>query len=412
MRQMKWFAVVLFIAVAGCTRKQAETPPPKDPEVEVVQPVFGEITDYEDFTGRTDSVEAVEIKARVNGYLKKLNFKDGDDVRGPHSFCLWCWYEGDLLFEIEPDLYQAQLDEAIAQGKLVAAQVKFAKSDYDRFVRLHTQGSATQEDVERAFQAWKVAEAQVDVAKATLKQREINMGYTKVRAPFDGRLSRRFMDPRNIVKADDTLLTRIVALDPMYVNFDVDERSRMRIARLVNKGQVQSYRAMKGKMLVWVGLADEQDDKIPPSPYKGYPHEGYVDFVDNRMDEGTGTLRVRAVIANHDKLIKPGQFARLRLPVGKPYNALQVPEAALGTDQGVKFVYVVNKEDKVEYRQVRVGPMHSGLRVIMDETKPDRGVRKGERVIVGGLQRVRPGIKVTIRAPKKPGVNNSDPTKK
>lgn len=392
MRRIKWVAVLLALGTAvGCARKQADTPPPKDPEVEVVEPVFHEINDYEDFTGRTDTTESVDVKARiVTGFLDTIKFKDGDNVK-----------KGEVLCEIDPRPYKADLDQAMAQERLAQAQVKFGKSDYDRYVRLHAQGSATNEDVEKALQALEVAKAQVDVAKSQVATRQLYLSFTKVRAPFDGRLSRRFVDPRNIVMGDTTVLTRIVSLNPMYAYFDVDERTRMRIARLIRKGEIPSYRADKNKLPIWMGLADEQDTKVEESPYRGYPHKGGLDFVDNRMDEGTGTLRVRAIFDNANGLILPGQFARIRLPVGKPYKALQVPEGALGTDQGVKFVYVVNKENKVEYRQVRVGPMHGGLRVIVKEDKPDKGVREGERVIVGGLQRVRPNIKVTIRAPKK-----------
>lgn len=390
MRRVKWVALLplLCLAAVGCSRKQVKAPPPKDPEVMVALPFYQEVTDYEDFTGRTAAIEDVTIRARVSGYLEKANFKEGDDVK-----------KGTLLFEIDARPYKAEL----ARSKATLFQTKARRDrlsrDYERAVGLRAKGSLSPQEFDQVTGDLAEAKASVGVSEAALAIAQLNLDFTKVYAPFDGRLSRRSIDPGNLVKADDTALTTIVRLDPMDVYFDVDERTMLRIRRLVRKREVKSYRETGG-LPVAVGLADEIDEKGTPQ----YPHKARLDFVDNRIDESTGTLRVRAVLSNpregNNFLFSPGQFVRIRFPIGAPKKALLVAERALGTDQGQKFVYVIVKkrndetgeyEDRVDYRQIRYGAVHKGLRVILD------GVKPGERVVVSGLQRVRPNVKVVVK---------------
>ncbi len=239
------------------------------------------------------------------------------------------------------------------------------------------------------------AEATLRAARASLKIATVNLGYCEIRAPIGGRMSRPYIDPGNLVKADDTILTRIVSQDPMWVYFDLDERTMLRLRRLVQQGAVGVSAA---KVPVQMGLADEQ----------GYSREGVLDFEDNRLDPSTGTLRVRAVFDNRDRLLSAGMFVRVRLPTGTPHQALLVPEQALGTDQGKKFLYVLTAQDEIAYRPVEVGKVHDRQRVI------SQGLAAGERVVVTGLQRVRPGIKVkaTMIAPAATADTRSAPQAK
>ena len=392
---------LLCLVAIGCNRKQVAPPPPKDPEVMVALPVYQEVTDYEDFTGRTDTALGVTIRARVTGYIDQSNFKEGDDVK-----------EGDLLFKIDPRPYAAQLKAVKAQLAVSVANHKLARAKLARAKSLSVGGSVAPEELDTAVATEEQTKANIDLARANVQTAELNLKWTEVRAPFDGRISRRQIDPGNLVKGDDTggqALTTIVRLDPIYVYFDVDERTMLKVRRLVRKGEVQSYRDTGG-LPVYVGLADET----------GYPHQARLDFVDNRIDESTGTLRVRAILRNtkdRTYLFSPGQFVRIRFPVGRPYKALLVAERALGTDQGQKFIYVVVKKrndqgeyDEVEYRQIPSGPVHKGLRVVVKmETLPwwflglempaNNGVdlKPDERVVVSGLQRVRPKSRVAVK---------------
>lgn len=384
--------------------------PTKPPEVIVEPPTVQTVTDFEDFTGRTEAVAAADIRARVSGYITKVAFKDGSDV-----------LEGAPLFEIDPVLYQAEvartkaaLDQARANRDQAAADLDRATRDYDRVGRPGT--GISREEIDRATAdknktaaTLASSTAAIGVAEAQLRTAEQNLAWTKITAPFAGRLSKRAYDPGNLVQQDVTVLTSIVKLDPIYAYFDVDDRTLLRIRRLVREGRIPSARERETP--VQVGLPDED----------GFSYTGLVDFIDNTLDPGTGTLRVRAVVANDKQLLSPKQFVRVRLPVGTPHEAVLVPEEALGTDQGQKFVYVVvdgkteagEAVQKVAYRQVKPGQQFGRLRVVED------GVKAGEKVIVSGLQRVRPGAVVTAKlAEKKPDAapkrdkQTSEPTAK
>ena len=356
-------------ATAGCERSQPAPPPPRATEVLVSPAVVREVTDHEDFTGRTDAINSIDVRARVTGYLDKVLFKDGIDVK-----------KNDLLCEIDPRPYKAALDQAVAQVRLNEAQARLADAEYARTVRLQPTGAASQEDVDKARAARDTASAQVRASQADVESKQLNLDFTKVTAPVDGRISRRMIDPGNLAKADDTILTNIVTQDQIYAYFDVDERTMLRIRRLIRAGKVRSAR--EARITVKLGLSDETD----------FPHEGVIDFADNKVDPSTGTLKVRAVFPNENRILSPGLFARVRLPVGNPHPATLVPERSLGTDQGQKYLYVVkaSKDGKTtaEYRRVKLGFLDGQMRVIED------GIKEGEKVVVSGMQRLKDGAEV------------------
>jgi RND family efflux transporter MFP subunit len=366
--------VVSAAALVGCSRKPAEPAKTTPPVVTFTVPVARMVTDYEDFTGRTEPIRIAELKARVTGYLEHVYFKDGQDIT-----------EGKPLFSIDRRLYKAEFDRATAA--LTKAQKHFitAEKNFKREADLRKAGSGSKEAFDKAFGDLAEAEADIGSATAALELAETNLAFTRISAPFDGRLSKRMVDPGNLVKADETLLTTIVELEQLYAAFDVDERTVMRFRDLIKKGEIKSSR--EEPRSVAIGLADDDEGYFPLS--------GLISFTDNQIDAGTGTLRVRATIRNPRLLrppwflLSPGQFIRVRLPIGNPRPALLVPEKSIGTDQGQKYVFIVNDRDEVERRSVRLGPQFGTFRVIEDNT-----LRRDDRVIVDGLLRVRAGTKV------------------
>lgn len=369
--------LALAALLPGCVKEPpgpAKAPPP---EVLVSTPVTGEITDFEDFTGRTQAVRTVEVRARVTGYLDKVNFKDGIEVE-----------EGDLLFVIDPRPYRAELNRTEALLVQTEARTKRLEADFRRAKATFNRGAISREEFDAKASDYAEASAAVGSARANRDLAALNLDFTRVIAPISGRISRRMVDEGNLVQADVTALTSIVSVDPMYVYFDIDERTLLRIRRLIREGKVHSR--TEAEVPVMAALADEED----------FPHEGMIDFSDNQVDPSTGTLRVRAVIpnpANGDgkaRVLSPGLFIRVRLPIGNPRKALLVAEQAMGTDQGRKFVYVVNDQDEVTYRPVKTGTLDHGMRVI------EEGLTLEDRVVVTGLQRIRPGAKVVPKSAK------------
>jgi RND family efflux transporter MFP subunit len=372
-------ALLFGIGLAGCNDSQAQqrqAPPP--PEVLVSLPVTRQVTDYEDFPGRTEAVNSIELRAHVTGYLEKVNFQEGTEVK-----------QGDVLFEIDDRTYQAELARTEAVVAQAEAHVKRMEADYQRAQNILPSRGISKEEFDRIAGDRAEAIAAVRVAKANRDKAGLDVGFTKIRAPIDGRVSRRFIDPGNIVKADDTVLTVLVSQDPIYAYFDLDERTTLRMQELMRKKVVEW--SPDGGMDVFLGLANEVD----------YPRKGTVTFADNRVDAETGTWRLRGRFPNADHVLPPGLFVRIRLPIGKPYYAVLVAEQALGTDQGQKFVYVVGDDGKVSYRKVTVGRLHNGLRVISE------GLAKDEKVVVSGLQRVRQGIQVVPKLTDMPGSTQS-----
>jgi RND family efflux transporter MFP subunit len=362
-------AVVLgfCLGLAGCAPAPSEAPAPTS--VAVSTPVERDVTDYVDFTGRTASVDAVEVRAHVWGYLNKVNFKEGVLVK-----------KGDVLFELDPRPYQALLDQAKAKVRQDEAQLVYDEAEYQRNSRLVNSGAVSRSDMEKTASARDVDRANIAADKALVSSRELDLDYTKVTAPVSGRVSRYVVTVGNLIQAGDqgggTLLTTIVSVDPMYAYFDVDEHVALRVRQLVREGKGDSPR--DGGYPVSLGLANEE----------GHPHRGTVNFVDNQVNPKTGTIRARGVFPNEQEHLLPGLFARVRVPIGRPHRALLVSDRALDTDQGQKIVYVVTEQNEVVSRPVRVGALHDGLREITDGLKP------GERIIVNGLQQVRPGATV------------------
>lgn len=373
------FVVGLLLAggLAGCGASQAQPPampqlPP--PEVLVSTPVTREVHDYEDFPGRMEAVDSIEIRARVTGYLDQVHFREGAEVQ-----------EGDPLFEIDPRPYEGEL--ARAEGMLVQSEgrLKRLESDSDRAKTLLPKGAITREEYDRIASERIEAMGAVSASKATRDIAKLNLSFTKVTAPIRGRISRRLLDPGNLVKADETVLTWIVSLDPIYVYFDLDERTTLRLQRAMREGKVK-WSMEEDLPPLMLGLGDEE----------GFPREGRITFAENRVDPDTGTWRLRGEFTNSDSALAPGMFVRVRLPIGAKYTALLISEQALITDQGQKFVYVIGDEGKVEYRRVKVGRQHAGYRVIAD------GLTSADRIVVNGLQRVIPGGKVNPKLVEMP----------
>ena len=357
----------LPISMAGCARPPSQDLPPVP--VTVSLPIERDVTDYADFTARTAAVDSVEVRAHVWGYLDKVNFKEGAMVT-----------KGDVLFELDARPYQALLNQAKAKVSQDEAQLSFDEAEYQRYLKLASTGAASRSEVDKASAARGVDIANIAADKAVVASRQLDLEYTKVIAPVSGRVSRYVVTVGNLIQSGDqnggTLLTTIVSVDPMYAYFDVDEHTVLRVRQMVREGKADSPR--DGGFPVWLGLANED----------GHPHPGTIDFVDNQVNPKTGTMRLRGVFPNKNQVLAPGLFGRVRVPIGRAHKALLVSERALDTDQGQKILYIVNEKDEVVSRPVQVGALQDGLREITDGLKP------GERVIVNGLQQVRPGVTV------------------
>jgi RND family efflux transporter MFP subunit len=366
---MRILLFALGIVLTGCARIPSESPPPAAIPVTVSHLIERDVTDYVDFTARTAAVESVEVRAHVWGYLDKVNFKEGALV-----------HKGDVLFELDPRPYEALLNQAKAKVTQDEAQLTYDEAEYQRNLNLVRTGAVSRSDLDKTAAARGVDVANVAADKATVSSRQLDLEYTKVVAPVSGRVSRYVVTLGNLIQSGDqnggTLLTTIVSVDPMYAYFDVDEHTALRVRQLVREGKSDSPR--DGGYPVSLGLANEE----------GHPHQGSIDFVDNQVNPRTGTIRLRGVFPNKEQSLLPGLFARVRTPIGRPHKALLVSDRAIDTDQGQKVIYVVDKDSKVVSHTVRLGALHNGLREITE------GVKPGERVIVYGLQQVRPGITV------------------
>jgi RND family efflux transporter MFP subunit len=375
-----WLVAILLgcVLAAGCGHTPAEPTAPEPPEVPVARALTRVVSDYEDFTGRTAAVDDVDVRARVTGYLSKVLVKDGAMVKA-----------GDPLFVIDPRPYQAEVNRAAANLEQIKARLARLDQDLARGRTLLKTRAMSREQYDKIAGDRAEANASVGVARASLETAKLNLAFTRVTAPISGRISRKRIDPGNMVKADETVLTNIVTLDPVHVYFDVDERTLLRMRKTAGTAEVLT--TQEASLPVLIGLADEE----------GFSWRATVNFEDNKVDPQTGTLRVRAVSGNPSLLLSAGLFARVRVPVGTSYVATLVSERALGTDQGQKYVYVLNDNDEVVYRRVEAGTLHDGLRAIKE------GLRPGERVVVSGLQRVKPGSKVQPRLVEMPGAGPS-----
>jgi RND family efflux transporter MFP subunit len=360
--------LVGFVLLLAACQPQQAAPPPPPPKVTVNQPIIRDVVESDEYTGRLEAVEAVDIRARVNGYLQSVHVTDGAIVK-----------KGALLFVIDPRPYQAELNRARAQLAQAIARFERTQKDFARAQQLVKSRAISQEEVDTRSADQRQAEEAVRAARAAVEAAQLNVEFTQVKAPISGRISREFVTVGNLINggaADSTLLTLIVSLDPIYCYFDVDERSYLKYSRLwQNSTSAASHQV---KTPVDLGLADET----------GFPHHGHLDFIDNRLDPNTGTITGRAVIPNPDLTLTPGLFARIRLPGSSQYEALLLPDEAIGTDQTQRFAFVVNDQNTVEYRRVELGPIIDGLRVVRNGLQPE------EWVMVNGVQRVRAGMKV------------------
>lgn len=357
-------ALLITSFVAGCTNPPMP-PSPSKTVVTVALPIQDEVPDYAYFTGRIEAVQSVEIRARVSGYLDTIAFKPGAEVK-----------KGDLLFQIDPRPYQAELDRQLSEVSKQEAALKFAEQEYKRVSRLVGTAAVSREEFDKIAGNREQAAAALKAAQAAVEGLKLNLEFCRITAPISGIIGRNLITEGNLVTQDSTLLTTIVSLDPIYAYFDVDEQTVQRIRRRIQEGKFKSYQ--NAEIKVGIGLATEQ----------GYPHVGVIDFVDNKVNPSTGTLSVRAVVSNEHRTLRPGYYCRVRLPVGPARKSLLVMERALGSTQGQRYLLVVNSQNVVEERPVQVGPQYRGLRVIEQGLKPD------ELVIVNGLLRVRPGVMV------------------
>jgi multidrug efflux system membrane fusion protein len=379
-------------AISGC--QPASKPSVAAPAALVVpvsQPVPREVTDYVDFTGRVNAIQSVDIRPRVTGYLKRMPFKEGDEVK-----------EGDILFEVDPRPYLAQVEAYSSQVNLYKSQLKVAQTVYNRDVELNlrVQNSVSQQQLEQDRASMEEAAARVDSAKKNLDLYKLNLEFSKITSPIDGQVSRYYLTVGNLVNQDQTLLTTIVSLDPIYVYFDMDEPTLLRIRRAINERRIP--RTKSGLNIpILMGLQGEQ----------GFPHQGMVNFFDNQVAPTTGSISVRGKFPNPEppgggvRLLSPGMFVRIRLPIGEPHQALLVIDRAVSSDQGMKFVYVLDSENKVQYRRVTTGAQQSdGLRVIED------GLQPTDWVITSGLLQVRPKMKVEAERVPMPTLAGRVPT--
>jgi RND family efflux transporter MFP subunit len=361
-------AVVALLALASCGGGKPQVAALPPPEVGVAPVVARDVVDFFETTGRTAAVDSVDIRARVAGYLVKVNFKDGDEVD-----------PGDVLFEIDPRPFEAQRLQAEGELARWEAQKKKAEADLARNQRLLPTGAASQKEYDAAVANKGTADAEIVSARGRLDQAKLNVEFAKLTAPVKGRVSKANVTVGNLIEAS-TLLTTLVSTDPMWMYFDIDERTVLQYRanyRAAHQGEeVKDPRQLK--VPVEIGLANED----------GYPHRGTLDFVDNRVDSATGTMLARATFENPTRNLTPGLFVRVRLPIGDPAHSLLVNERAIGTDQGTKYVLVVNDQNVVEFRPVKLGPLSEGMRVVRE------GVKPGERVITAGIQRARPGVTV------------------
>ncbi|GGX77031.1 MexE family multidrug efflux RND transporter periplasmic adaptor subunit [Pseudoduganella dura] len=349
--------------MSGCTDANSKTEPAASsagPPVSAAVVVERPVAETQEFSGRLEAIEVVQIRPRVSGYITKVNFIPGAEVK-----------KGDLLFVIDPRPYQAEADRAQAAANSARARADLARIELQRAERLLADRAIAQREFDERAAGQKELEANARAAQAQLDAARLNLSYTRVTAPIDGRVSKAEITLGNLVDAT-AVLTSVVSLDRMYASFDGDEQTYLRVGSRAQRGQPTA---------VNVGLNNEE----------GFPHEGALEFVDNQLDTRTGSVRMRATLKNADRTLAPGLFARIQVGSGIPRNTVLIRDKAVGTDQSRKFVVVVGPDNKAVFRPVTLGPLVDGMRVVRSGLKP------GEKIVVDGLQRVSPGSQVSAQ---------------
>lgn len=364
-------ATVMLMVMIGCGNPDDSGSQPRQeqlPNVKIAQALSQEVTEWDEYTGRIEAVNSVDVRARVSGYLDKVNFKAGDRVN-----------EGDLLFLIDPKPFTAQLNYAEAELERAKSKHELAKNDLLRAERLFRVKAISEEEHDARSKGLRETLAAVESAKATVYTARLNLEFTQVRSPISGRIGRELITAGNLVNGgggDATLLTFIVSTDPVYVYVNADERSVLKYRRQAKKNG-------RGN------LGDEQTPvELAVADELGFPHQGHLDYISPREDTATGTLSLRGVFANPDELLSPGFFARMRVRASAPYRAILLPDRAIGTDLAQRFIWVVNQENQVEYRKVVLGAHIGESRVIVE------GLMSEEWAVIEGIQKLKPGIKV------------------
>ncbi len=375
-RNLAVLAAFITLSLTGCGDSgNPQTVPP--PQVTVATPLDKEVTDWDEFTGRLAAVDSVDVRARVSGYLESVNFTEGAIVE-----------EGDLLFVIDPRPYAAVRNEAKAELTSARVRLELASNDLERAGRLYQSRAISEEELDARTQDRRGAEAALEAAKANVESADLNVGFTKVTAPIAGRIGRALVTEGNLVSGGNeaaSLLTTIVSLDPIHFYFTGNEQDYLRYLRLDRAGGRSSSHDARNP--VRLRLADEGD----------FVHEGYMDFVDNRIDAATGTVQGRAIFTNPDYLLVPGMFAQIQLLGEGPYEALLIPDEAIGADQAQQFVFVLDGDNVAHRRPIKAGRLEGTLRIIRE------GLSRDDRVVINGIQRVRAGSSVNAES-----VNLSD----
>ena len=376
---LRSLAAAAIVASAVPARAQG-APPATPPTVSVAKPIVKTVVEQDDFIGRFDAVDTVDLRARITGYLEAVHFQDGAIVKA-----------GDLLFTIDKRTYVAALRSAQASVVSAEARTKFAGTDVERAENLSRSGNIAEQAADQRRQTLQTTQGDLEGAKASVDRARLDVDFTEIRAPINGRISRRLVSVGNLINANDTLLATMVSLDPIYFYFDVDERSYL--AYLQGFASEPGGRP-KRDPTVFVTLTNETEGK----------RQGRIDFVDVRLDQASGTVRGRAIFDNRDGALTPGLFGRLRVPGSPPYQALLIPDEALGTDQSRRVVFAIGPDNKIVMKPVRPGPRIDGYRLIRDGLGPD------DVIVVNGLSRARPGTQVTpktveLPASREPGSN-------
>lgn len=355
-----------LVSLSGCNASEAqEAATEAPPEVTVAEVLVKPLRDWDEFTGRLEAVNSVEIRPRVGGYIEAVNFEEGSRVR-----------KGQLLFQIDSRPYRAEVGRLTAEQQRARAQAELARANRDRAQRLLDQNAIAREEYDRLATAATAAAADVGAVDASLEAARLNLEFTRITAPIDGRVSRAMITAGNLVDSS-ALLTTLVSDDPIYASFDADEQTYLRYQGRGDGDGTQ------GDKPVFMGLVNEQ----------GYPRQGRLDFIDNRLDPRTGTIRGRAVFANADGALTPGLFARVRLVAGEQRERVLIDDRAIGADLGKKFVLALTPDNRIEYRVVTLGAAVDGLRIV------ESGLAAGEVIVVNGLQHAKPGETVTpVRA--------------